>query len=275
MKTSIITTFAFCILALFSCKKSENKSEQKSENQTGTITEKSVTYTSGGKSFTSFVAYSGDSITKKPVVFVIPEWWGLNDYAKSRAKQLAELGYFAMALDFYGDGKIVENPEDAQKLATPFYENPNLGKNAFDAGKAELSNFPNADQSKMAVIGYCFGGAQSLNMARQENDLKGAAVFHGNLMTGVKPNNNQVKIMVFNGEADGFIPQEEIAAFKKEMDSAKIDYQFFNYPGALHAFTNPEATAIGKKFDMKVAYNKNADEKSWTELQKFLKKIFE
>lgn len=278
MKTIKITAVAFCILAIFSCKKADNKSTENSARNTETqnekLTEKEVTYTYDGKNFKSFVVYSGDSVTKKPVVFIIPEWWGLNDYAKSRAKQLAEMGYFAMALDFYGDGKTVENPDDAGKLATPFYENLALGKNAFDAGKDELAKFQNADLSKIAVIGYCFGGAQSLNMARQESDLKGAAVFHGNLMTGVKPNNNKVKIIVFNGEADSFIPKEEIAAFKKEMDSAKMDYRFFNYPGALHAFTNPEATELGKKFDMKIAYNKDADEKSWAELQKFLKEIF-
>jgi len=144
----------------------------------------------------------------------------------------------------------------------------------FDKAKGQLLKFPNANFDKIAVIGYCFGGAQALNMARQENDLKGAVSFHGNLMTGIKPKNNKVKMLVLNGAADSFVPAEEIAAFKKEMDSAKVNYKFVNYPNAVHSFTNPESTAMGEKFKMNVAYNKDADEKSWQEMKTFLTEIF-
>ena len=144
----------------------------------------------------------------------------------------------------------------------------------FDKAKAQLLKFDNADYNKIAVIGYCFGGAQALNMARLEDDLKGVVSFHGNLMTGIKPKNNDVKILVLNGAADNFVPSEEIAAFKKQMDSAKIDYKFIDYPNALHSFTNPDATAIGGKYNMKVAYNKEADEKSWNDMKTFLTEIF-
>ena len=234
---------------------------------------RTIEYQINGKTYKSFAAFN-DSKDKKPVIFVIPEWWGLNDYAKSRAKQLADLGYFALAVDFYGNGQFVETPEEATKLSGQFYGNSALAKQTFDAAKNSLSKFPTADLSKTAVIGYCFGGAQALNMARQEADLKGVVSFHGNLMTGVQPNNNAVPYLVLNGADDSYVPQKERDAFKKQMDSAKINYQFINYPGAVHSFTNPNATAIGEKYKMKVAYNKEADEKSWIAMKEFFSKIF-
>ena len=269
-------------LLLFSqaCKKAETTTGSEKTSTTSKITvskvikTQDVTYNVNGKSYKSFVAFDETLNSTKPVIMVIPEWWGLNDYAKNRAKQLAELGYFAMAVDYYGDGKVVDNPDDAQKLATPFYEIPVNSKAVFDGAKAQILNFQNADYNKIAVIGYCFGGAQALNMARQESDLKGVVSFHGNLMTGVKPKNNKVKIMVANGANDTFVPVEERNAFKKEMDSAKIIYQFIDYPNSLHSFTNPDATEVGKKFNLKIAYNKEADEKSWNDMKKFLEEIF-
>lgn len=273
-KYSLIISCLFCFSFLFNCQKN-NPNQNKKQATADSIVQKTISYSDGEKTYISFIAYKGDSLQKKPVVLVIPEWWGNNDYAKKRAIMLAELGYFAMAMDFYGDGKVVEDPKEAGELATPFYDDAQLGKLAFDAGRKELAQYKNADASKIAVIGYCFGGAQSLNMARQEADLKGAVVFHGNLMTGVKPNNNKVKILVLNGEADTFISQEEIAAFRKEMDSAQIAYSFHNYPNAIHAFTNPAATEIGKKYGIKVAYNKEADQKSWEKMKLFLKEIFQ
>lgn len=238
------------------------------------MTTEEVNYDIDGINHKSFVAYTGNKDEIKPVVMIIPEWWGLTDYAKDRAKQLAELGYFAMAVDYYGEGKTVDDPEEAAKLAEPFYKISINAKLKFDKAKEQLLNLPNANFDKIAVIGYCFGGAQALNMARQENDLKGVVSFHGNLMTGIKPKNNKVKILVCNGQADTFVPAEEIAAFKKEMDSAKVNYKFIDYPNALHSFTNPASTAVGEKYKMAIAYNKEADEKSWNDMKAFLVDIF-
>ena len=272
--------FAIGLVTLFvSCKENKTDSKSKTENQAETTVSKDIKteeaiYNIRGINYKSFVAFSADSDQPKPVVMVIPEWWGLNDYAKNRAKQLAELGYFVMAVDFYGEGKVVDNPEEAEKLASPFYQIPINAKMIFDGARAKVVSYPNADISKIAVIGYCFGGAQALNMARQENDLKGAVSFHGNLETGVRAKNNKVKILVCNGANDTFVSPEEINAFKKEMDSAKINYTFIDYPNSLHSFTNPASTEVGKKFGMKIAYNKEADEKSWNDMKKFLTDIF-
>lgn len=264
------------MLILFaSCKEKKEVSENPDHSDPSSeIKTEEVSYTVNDQNYQSYVSFKNDKDNLKPIVFVIPEWWGLNDYVKSRAEELAGLGYFAMAVDFYGDAKVVYTPEEAQKLATPFYEDPVLAKQVFDAAKEKALSFQNADKNKMAVIGYCFGGAQALNMARQEADLKGAVSFHGNLETGVKPNNNAVKILVLNGEADTFVSKEEIDAFKREMDSANITYEFINYPGAIHGFTNPASTETGEKYNLKVAYNKAADQKSWQQMKSFLADIF-
>ena len=277
MKTIKLTALFLTLLLSFSCeekKTSENPDSNSTKTTSGKMTTQDINYDIDGVNHKSFVAYTGNEGDVKPIVMVIPEWWGLTDYAKNRAKQLAELGYFAMVVDYYGDGKVVNNPEEAGKLAEPFYKIPINARLMFDKAKAQLLKFPNANYDKIAAIGYCFGGAQALNMARQENDLKGVVSFHGNLMTGIKPKNNKVKMLVLNGAADTFVPAEEIAAFKKEMDSAKINYKFIDYPNAVHSFTNPESTAMGEKFKMNVAYNKEADEKSWQEMKTFLAEIF-
>lgn len=274
--TKIFSVLIFTSFIFISCdKKLPEHVENEINKEKAEVSTKEVTYDHEGTSYKSFAAFPADSTESRPIVFIIPEWWGLNEYAKDKANQLAEMGYFAMALDFYGDGTLASNPEEAQKLATPFYENPALAKKAFDAAKEKLSDFPGADKSQIVVIGYCFGGAHALNMARQDAELKGVVSFHGNLMTGVKPTHNSVPVLVLNGDADEFVPQEEIEAFKNEMDSAQIKYKFVNYPGALHAFTNPAADDVAKKYGLKVAYNKEADLKSWEELKEFLKEVFE
>lgn len=276
MKILKILTVSFSLFFAFSCqeKKTDDITNLNSvKSTTGELTTEEVSYDIDGKTHKSFVAYQGDADQVKPVVMVLPEWWGVTDYTKNRARQLAELGYFAMIVDYYGEGKTVDNPEEAANLSGEFYKVPINARLKFDKAKAQLLKFDNADFNKIAVIGYCFGGAQALNMARLQDELKGVVSFHGNLMTGIKPKNNDVKILVLNGSADTFVPAEEITAFKKQMDSAKIDYKFIDYPNALHSFTNPEATAIGEKYKMKVAYNKEADEKSWNDMKTFLTEI--
>ena len=276
MKILKMSTVLCALFLAFSCqeKKADDIINLNSVKTTsGKMTTEEVSYDIDGKTHQSFVAYEGDADQVKPVVMVLPEWWGVTEYTKNRAKQLAELGYFAMVVDYYGEGKTVDNPEEAEKLSSEFYKIPINAKLKFDKAKAQLLKFSNADYNKIAVIGYCFGGAQALNMARLEDELKGVVSFHGNLMTGLKPKNNDVKILVCNGAADTYVSAEEIAAFKKQMDSAKIDYKFIDYPNDLHSFTNPEATAMGEKFKMKVAYNKEADEKSWNDMKTFLNEI--
>jgi dienelactone hydrolase len=238
------------------------------------IKEEPLTYTVDGKNFKSYIAYDSNKQGTRPAILVVPEWWGLNDYPRGRAKQLAQLGYIAMAVDMYGDGKIGEDPKTAQELATPYYKDPGLSKTRLDAAINKLKTFPQADTSKMAAIGYCFGGYIVLNAAKLGSDLKGVVSFHGDL-SGVPVNKNllKAKILVCHGEADKFV-NPEVAGFKKSMDSAGVDYTFKSYPNATHAFTNPAATENGKKFNMPIEYNAAADSASWNDMKTFFAKIF-
>lgn len=198
----------------------------------------------------------------------------MGDYVKNRAKQLAALGYLVFAIDLYGNGKYADNPTEAGKLASELYKNPDIAKKRFDAALLKIKTYANADTNRIAAIGYCFGGAMVLNMARLGEDLKGVVSFHGNLR-GVKVDKNlfKSKVLICHGEADQFVTQSEVKYFKSEMDSLGLEYKFKSYPIATHAFSNPDATEIGKKFSIPIAYNKNADLTSWIDMKKFLKKV--
>lgn len=239
------------------------------------LKEQTVSYKADSASMNSYLVYDENLEGSHPVVFVIHEWWGLNDYAKSRAKQLAEMGYVAMAVDMYGDNKMGPDPASAEKLAMPFYMKPDLASPVFDAAWNALKSFNQADLSNTAAIGYCFGGAQVINLAKMGKDLKGVVSFHGNL--NVIPANKDLlkaEILVCHGANDPLVPQAEADEFKKQMDAIGAKYIFKAYEGAQHSFTNPAATEIGKKFNLPVSYNAAADTASWNEMKSFLKGLF-
>lgn len=238
------------------------------------IETKNLEYTFNGKNYKSFAEYKADAKEKLPIVMVLPEWWGITDYVKNRAQQVAELGYLAVVVDYYGNAGIANDPTKAGELAKPFYGAAQPGQSVFEAALKQAENLPVANLKKVAAIGYCFGGGQALNMARVGEPLKGVVSFHGGLMSGVKPTSNNVPMLVLAGAADTFVPPSEVEAFEKQMDSAKIKYRLISYPGAVHSFTNPGSTAEGKKFKMNIAYNEKADHESWAEMKEFLAKVF-
>jgi len=237
---------------------------------------KKVEYTAGGVTMKGYLAYDAKMKGKRPGVLVVHEWWGHNEYARKRARMLAELGYTALAVDMYGDGKQAMHPDDAGKFAAEVMKNFDTGKARFLAAEDFLKKQPSVDPARIAAIGYCFGGGVVLNMARQGADLKGVASFHGSLATvkPAEPGMVTAKLRVYNGADDKFTTPEAIEAFKKEMTDAKVDFQFINYPGAVHSFTNPEATKLGKKFNLPLAYNADADKKSWEDMKVFFADIF-
>lgn len=241
------------------------------------IKEQAVTYTSNGVTLKSFVYYNAKQKGKRPAVIVVPEWWGNNDYSKMRAHKLAELGYIAIATDFYGEDKIAANPGQAQEMATPFYKDAQLGESRIVAAISKLKEFPQTDENKIAAIGYCFGGSMVLNAATLgTSDLKGVVSFHGGLGTVPPATAGSVKskILVCHGEADKFVPPADVAKFKNNLDSLSIPYTFIAYPNATHAFTNPQSTETGKKFKMPIEYNEAADNKSWNDMKAFFKQLF-
>ncbi len=237
---------------------------------------KAVEYTAQGVTLKGYLAYDNSVKGKRPGILVVHEWWGLNDYARKRARMLAELGYTALAVDMYGEGKQAKHPDDAGKFSSEVMKNFDTAKARFMAGEDVLKKEPTVDPDRIAAIGYCFGGGVVLNMARQGADLKGVVSFHGMLgaVKPAEPGAIKAKILVLHGGDDKFTTPEQIEAFKQEMTKAGADYQFIVYPGAVHSFTNPDATAYGKKFNIPLAYNEKADKESWAAMKKFLNDIF-
>jgi dienelactone hydrolase len=235
-----------------------------------------IEYRSGDTVLKGYVAYDDSIEGKRPGILVVHEWWGLNDYVRKRARMLAELGYTALALDMYGDGKMATHPDDAKKFSSAVKQDWEAGKARFMAALDLLKSQPTVDPERVAAIGYCFGGGVVLEMARAGVDLDGVVSFHGSLgaSTPAEPGKVKARVLVYNGADDPFSPPEAIEAFKKEMDAAGVDYEFVNLPGAKHSFTNPDADKFGKEFNMPLAYNADADKTSWEGMQAFFKEIF-
>jgi dienelactone hydrolase len=240
------------------------------------IKEEVVTYSVENKVYKGFLAYDENIQGKRPGVLIVHEWWGLTNYPKMRAVELAKLGYIALAVDMFGDGKTALNPTEAQNLTGPFYVNPLLSKKILDAALIKLKEYNETDKSKILAIGYCFGGSVVLNSAKLGLDVKGVVSFHGGLR-GVPADKNLLKskILVCHGGSDKFVSDKDASAFKQQLDSIGADYKFIVYPNATHAFTNPEATEIGKKFSMPIEYNQKADLDSWNDMKLFFKKCLE
>jgi dienelactone hydrolase len=235
-----------------------------------------VSYEADGTTLKGYIAYDDAIRGKRPGVIVVHEWWGQNEYARKRARMLAELGYTALAVDMYGEGLVADNPKDAGELASGISTNLQLEKERFEAGMTFLLNHETVDPDKIAAFGYCFGGGVVLNMARIGEDLKGVASFHGNLGTDhpAKPWRVRAHIVSFSGDADPMIGADKVAEFRKEMDAAGVKYRVVTYPGAKHAFSNPEADELGKKFNLPIAYNAEADKDSWEQAKMFLREVF-
>jgi dienelactone hydrolase len=238
---------------------------------------KEVSYRSGSTVMKGYLAYDKNIKGKRPGVLVVHEWWGHNEYVRKRARMLAEMGYAALALDMYGDGRQAMHPDDAGKFSSELMKNFDVAQARFTAAMDFLKKQRIVDPGEIAAIGYCFGGGVVLNMARQGADLKGVASFHGGLaaVKPARPGAVKAKILVLHGGDDKFATMEQIAAFKKEMTDAGADFQFITYPGAMHSFTNPDADKFAKKFNLPLGYNAEADKKSWEELKKFLERIFQ
>jgi len=263
MKIKVLLIATLMLASFQACKKHNLKGED-------------VSYTVDGMTMKGYVVYDASVQGPRPGVLVVHEWWGQNEYARHRADMLAELGYTALALDMYGEGRHAHHPDEAGKMSGEVFKNFETAKARFNAALDLLKKNPNVIPEKVAAVGYCFGGAIVLNMARQGIPLRGVVSFHGNY-AAVKPAEKgtvTAKMLVLHGADDKFSSQQQIDDFKKEMADAGVDMRFISYPGAMHAFSNPEADKLGQEFHIPLAYNADADKKSWDEMKKFLTEIF-
>ena len=234
-----------------------------------------VTYSAGGAEMTGYLAWDDAVEGERPGVIVVHEWWGQTDYPRRHARMLAELGYTALAVDMYGDRKTADHPQDAGAFMNAVLQDLESGRARFEAALALLKEHPTVDATRTGAIGYCFGGGVVLHMARMGADLDVVASFHGSLGLAKAPGVEQMttRVVAYNGEADPFT-RDSVDGFIAEMESAGADFQLVQLPGALHGFSNPEATAKGEKFGLPLKYSALADEASWAHMRLLFEDVF-
>jgi dienelactone hydrolase len=239
----------------------------------GEIRIEKIEYRDGPAVLEGFLAYDDATQDLRPGVLVIPEWWGLTDYPKHRAVQLARMGYVAFVADMYGDGKTTDDPAQAGQWATPFFTDRGLMRQRAGAALTKLLDQKYVDKSRVAAIGYCFGGTGVLELAREGAPLVGVIAFHANLTRSADegPDSIKAKILICHGADDPLAPVSTVPTLIQELKEAKADYQVNIYSGAVHAFTNPDADSHHMDG---VAYNAQADKRSWMALNDFFAEIF-
>ncbi len=278
MKKFVALILIAGLVSMASCKpKTENTTNttETAEELPVNVKGEEVTYATDSTNLKGYIAYDTNAQGKRPGVLIVHEWWGHNDYVRKRADMLAELGYTALAVDMYGDGKLADHPDDAGKFAMSVMTNLPEATARFDAAMTLLKSNASVDGEKIGAIGYCFGGSVVLTMANSGADLDAVAAFHSGVQLPVMPNDKlKARVLVCNGAEDPFINPESVIAFKAAMDSIGANYNYVSYPGVKHSFTSKEADANGEKFGLPLAYDAEADEKSWASLQELFAKAF-
>ncbi|MGE5638827.1 MAG: dienelactone hydrolase family protein [Clostridia bacterium] len=235
------------------------------------VKEKPVTYKAGDTTLKGFVVRDDAKKGKQPGIVLVHEWWGITKHMHNEARRFAREGYTVLIADMYGDAKTADNPKDAGALAGSVMKDPKVMEARFNAARDELAKQASVDPARIGASGYCFGGAVVINMARAGADLAAVAGFHASLGLNTPapaPGAVKAKVLVLNGANDPFVKPEQYATLKKEMEAANADYRVVEYPGAVHAFTNPEATALGKKFNLPLAYDAKANKEAKAEADK-------
>jgi len=239
----------------------------------GAVVTKTISYRQGGVDLQGFLAYDNLLKGKHPGVLIVHEWWGLNDYARKRAEQIASLGYVAFALDMYGKNKVTDHPKQAQEFMKQVTENIETWRHRAIAGLNILKQQPNMDPTRIAAIGYCFGGSTVQQLAYSGANIKGIVSFHGSLIlppaSTLRP--IKAKFLICHGAADPFTKPEMITSYIAAMNASGIDWQMDIYGHAKHGFTNPGADKYGMP---QLGYNRLADLRSWQAMKQFFNEIF-
>jgi dienelactone hydrolase len=234
---------------------------------------KEIEYSQDGTTLQGYLAWNDALQGRQPGVIVVHEWWGHNAHARRAAEKLAAAGYVAFALDMYGKGKVTTHPADAQAFMQEATRDPAVVAARFHAARAQLVADPHVDPERIGAIGYCMGGAVVLGMARQGEDLDAVATFHGAIGAEQPAEKGKFKprVLVMTGADDPMVTRDVVTAFEKEMKAAGVKHQVITYPGAKHGFTNPDADKAGMPA---LAYNADADRKSWDAMLKMFREVF-
>ncbi len=230
-----------------------------------TLATQTIRYQCGPAEHVGYLARPQETEGSRPGMVVIHEWWGLNDYIRRRTRQLAELGYCALAIDLYGQGQTATTPQEAGALMNAVLGDMETGTQRLKAGYEALLSIPGVDAERTAAIGYCFGGAMSLHMARIGYPLRAVVSFHGALGSFHPPAPGAVtaKVLVCHGGADEMVSMDDVAAFRAEMEAAKADYEVIVHADAMHGFSSLEADENRTKYGIPVGYDAAADRDSW------------
>jgi len=231
-----------------------------------------ATYRDGDVLLEGWMAYDDAMPGKRPGIVIVHEWWGINDYIKARANQLAGLGYAAFAVDIYGKGVRPKSQQEAAAVSGKFGKDRALLRKRAMAGLDALKKNPVVDPARIAAIGYCFGGMAVLEMARSGAPLAGVVSFHGVLETPNPGDARNIKgrVLILHGADDPFVPPKQVNAFMDEMRKGEVDWQMNIYGGAVHSFTNP---ASGRERKKGIAYDAKADTRSWEAMKLFLAEV--
>ena len=234
---------------------------------------KTIEYKQDDATLEGYLAYDDATSGQRPGVLVVHQWMGLTDYEKHRAEQLASLGYVAFCADIYGKGIRPTDTKAAGVEATKYKSDRALLRLRVNAGLDELKKNELVDKSRVAAIGYCFGGTTVIELARSGADIQGIVSFHGGLdsPTPADGKNIKCKVLVCHGADDPFEKPADLAAFEDEMRQANVDWVLIKYGGAVHSFTQPMA---GNDNSKGAAYNERADRRSWAAMKMFFAGIF-
>ncbi|MEW6602262.1 MAG: dienelactone hydrolase family protein [Nitrospirota bacterium] len=267
MKRHMILVGIFFILGLFIASCTEKPAFQSS----------TIEYKTDGETFKGYIAYDGNKKGRRPGIIVVHEWWGQNDQVRRRADMLAGLGYTALVVDMFGNGRVANNSEEAAELAKEVSGNADLRRSRFMAAMDFLRKQETVDPEKIAAVGYSFGGYVVLQEVLDGADLRGAVSFYGGVLVNMPdtPGSVKGKILLLQGEKDWYVTQQMITQFKTDMKKTGADYEIITFKDAEHGYSNPESDALALKYGgMHIKYNEEADRKSWDDMRKFLEKVF-
>ena len=228
------------------------------------VVTETVTYRANGEEHVGLIARDAKAQGRRPGILLVHEWWGLNSYARKRAEQLAGLGYVVMAVDMYGGGRTAEHPKEAGAFSSAVMSDWPKAESSFNSALAVLRSRPEVDGERMAAIGYCFGGGVVMNMALAGMPLEAAISFHGSptqVVTNPQPFDGLVRI--YNGQDDSLVDPEALDSMATALTEDGADVRVVQYPGAKHAFTNPDADRLAAENELPLGYDAAADAASW------------
>ncbi|MBT3367486.1 MAG: dienelactone hydrolase family protein [Nitrospina sp.] len=234
-----------------------------------------INYTHNGTTLKGYLAFDDTVKGKRPGILVVHEWWGHNEHARDHARMLAKIGYTALAVDMYGNGKTADHPKKAGEFMNAAFKDWKTSEARFNKAKEVLQSHKTVDATRIGAIGFCFGGAVSIRMARGGADLDGIVAFHSALPLEPAITNMKASVLVINGSKDTFLKPESVGSFSSQMMTGNVDFTYMNLKGIKHSFTNKQADEFDKKFKIgNLEYNKQADEQSWLAMQKFFQRVF-